>query len=270
MTEERRGRTIALCGKGGTGKTSLAALMVMRLAERGDLRILAVDADPAAGLGAALGVSVSRTLDEIRNDLVARFRQGERYAPADLAAELDYSVLAALGEGRRFALLAVGRPEGDGCFCAVNSVLKDAIAALARHFDVVIIDGEAGVEQINRRVMEQVDDLIAVSDTSAKGITVAATIGRLVRDRQVVSCSRMGLVVNRVRHDGEIAGLVPAAPLEVIAWIPEDDLVRQYDFAGRSLGELPVSSPARRAAERLADDLLGAGELLAVAPVQGT
>jgi len=246
MTDDRKSRTIAVCGKGGAGKTTVSALMVKNLAARGDLKILAVDADPAVGLATALRVPVRKTVDDIRNDLIGRLRNGERYDASDLPALLDYQVFDALTEGPGYAFLGIGRPETEGCFCRVNDLLRDVIATLAGNFDVVIIDGEAGVEQINRRVMEKVDDLVLVSDTSAKALQVAETIGHLARDRGAVAFRQMGLVVNRVRQEKELESIRERISLRLLGWIPEDDLIRDYDFRGRSLLELPDASPALR------------------------
>jgi len=176
---DKKTKTIALCGKGGVGKTSVSALMVKNLAERKDLKILAIDADPAVGLCTALGIQIKKTVDDIRNDLINSIKKGKSQDKTATLNMLDYELFEALTEYNNVGLLAIGRPESEGCFCRVNALLKDIIQDMAKNFDVVIIDGEAGVEQINRRVMKTVDHLITISDTSAKGLNVANTIKHL-------------------------------------------------------------------------------------------
>jgi len=181
---DKKPKTIALCGKGGVGKTSVAALMMKALARRKDLKILAIDADPAVGLCLALGLDVKKTVDDIRNDLIRSIQKGGGQNKSATLHQLDYELFDALTERGNVCFLAIGRPESEGCFCKVNSLLKDIIEDLAKNFDVVLIDGEAGVEQINRRVMKTVDHLVIVSDTSAKGLNVAKTIKHLAQDNQ--------------------------------------------------------------------------------------
>lgn len=237
--------TLAVCGKGGVGKTSFSALMVRHLAKR-EKKILAIDADPSGGLASALGVRVAKSVDDIRKDLIQEIKHGRARDSKDTLHMLDYELFDALEEAEGFALLAIGRPEDEGCYCKVNSLLKDIISDLAGSFDYVLIDGEAGIEQINRRVMKTVDHLLILSDTSAKGITVAETIYEVADANNAVDFSRIGLVLNRVRSEEEVRHISERVPFEVFGWIPEDDLIRDYDFEGRSLVELPSSSPAKQ------------------------
>ena len=123
------------------------------MAEKADKRILAIDADPAVGLATALGFRGERTVNDIRNDLIGRIEKGESENRQALLAALDYEVFAALEERENVAFLAIGRPEQEGCYCKVNSMLRDIIESVARNFDYVVIDGEAGIEQVNRRVL---------------------------------------------------------------------------------------------------------------------
>jgi CO dehydrogenase maturation factor len=236
-------KILAMCGKGGVGKTSLSALMVKLLSAGKNRKILAIDADPAVGLCTALGVTVRKTVDDIRKDLISKISAGESPGGRETLKHLDYELFDALEERDGYALLAIGRPEDEGCFCRVNNLLKDIIADLAGSFDVVLIDGEAGVEQINRRVMKTVDHLVLVSDTSAKGINVANTIARVAGDGKAVDFRSAGLVLNRVRSREEADDISLRTPLPIYGWIPEDELIRDYDFRGRPLTEIPAASP---------------------------
>jgi CO dehydrogenase maturation factor len=231
--------TLAVCGKGGVGKTSFSALMVKLLAKNSDRKILAIDADPSVGLASALGVRVTKSVDDIRKDIIKQIRDGQAGDSKDTLNMLDYELFDALEEAEGFALLAIGRPEDEGCYCKVNSLLKDIIFDLAGRFDYVLIDGEAGIEQINRRVMKTVDHLIVLSDTSAKGINVAQTIYDVANKNHAVDFSRIGLVLNRVRNEEEVRQITKRIPFEMFGWIPEDELIRQFDFQGKPLTGLP-------------------------------
>lgn len=240
---------IALCGKGGVGKTSISAMMVKLLARANGVRVLAIDADPAVGLAYALGIEVRRSVDDIRKCLITSIQDGRGQDIRETAKRLDYELFDALEEGDGFSFLAIGRPEDEGCFCRVNSLLKDIISDLAGRFDIVLIDGEAGVEQINRRVMKTVDHLVLVSDTSAKGVRVAETIAHVAFDKKAVDFKRMGLMLNRVRDAAEVENIRSRSGLDIYGWILEDDLIRDFDFHGRQLTLMPEDSQALAAVE---------------------
>jgi CO dehydrogenase maturation factor len=251
----KRTKIIALCGKGGVGKTSIAALMVGSLAGRGDLKILAIDADPAVGLCTALGIKVKKTVDDIRNDLINSVKRGKGGDRAGTLNMLDYEIFDAVTQRGNVGVLAIGRPEAEGCFCKVNSLLKDVIKNLAGGFDIVLIDGEAGVEQINRRVMEKVDCLIVVSDTSAKSVNVANTIGHLARDNKAVKYKSMGMILNRVRHKLEAEKIAQSVSMDILGRLPEDDLIREFDFQGKSFLDFPVKTAAYQTIESIIQSL---------------
>jgi len=225
--------------------------MVRHLAGRDGRKVLAIDADPCTGLSLSLGVPVKKSVDDIRKDLIAAIGNRRNPGGPDTLRALDYEIFDALSEGDGFALLSIGRPEDEGCFCRVNSLLKDVIRDLATGFDYVLIDGEAGVEQINRRVMKQVNHLIIVSDASAKGINVARTISRVAGGNRAVDFLTMGLVLNRVRGEDEVREIGRGIDLDIYGWIPEDDRIREYDHQGRPLLYMPEDSPADRVVRKL-------------------
>ncbi len=243
---------IAVCGKGGVGKTSISAAIVRMLLERGNSTVLAIDADPAVGLATAMGVDVVSTLNDVREDLIARLEEGKREDRAALLKLLDYEVWSAVVEKKAFAFLAIGRPESDGCYCQVNDILKDIIGSIAGNFDYVVIDGEAGIEQVNRRVMEMVTHLLLVSDASSRGLNVVKTI-KDVADR-TVKYHRAGLVLNRIVDEDEVGRLSLPADPACVGWVPEDAAIRSADIAGMSvltLPESPALSTVREIVERL-------------------
>src|SRR5450759_4155436 len=214
---------LAVCGKGGVGKTTVSAIGAKALAASG-VKALIVDADPAAGLAMALGIEPKRTLNDVRKALIEEVKAGRR-DERDLAVSVDYLVAEALTEMDNIAFLAIGRPEDVGCYCKVNVILKDAIDGPGRLFDVALIDAEAGIEQVNRKVMGAVDYVLLVSDTSAKAVRVAETI-KEVADR-MVGGEGAGLLVNRARDEGEAAAASKDTPLDVLGWMPDNRAVRR-------------------------------------------
>ena len=196
---QRDTKIIAVSGKGGVGKTTLSAAVVRTLTEcYPEARILAIDADPAIGLSTALGVEVRRTLDDIRKSIVNKTEAGETKQAIELLNEARFRIFDTMVENQSFAFIAIGRPETAGCYCAINTYLKEVISMLAGDFDYVVIDGEAGIEQINRRVMEKVTHLLLISDQSRKGIQVVKTV-KQVSD-ELVMADRVGLIINRVTN----------------------------------------------------------------------
>ena len=233
-------KVIAVSGKGGVGKTSLSAAAVRLLTEKfPDAKILAIDADPAVGLSTALGVEVTETLDDIRKR-VASDVTGKLRDTQDILAEARFRLFEAMKEQHGFAFLAIGRPEAAGCYCAVNTYLRQVISLLVNDFDYVVIDGEAGIEQINRRVMEKVTHLIFVSDQSRKGLQVIKTI-KDVAD-ELVMYDKAGVILNRVTHPDRI-GFDEVAGMKLLAAIGPDDSHAENDIEGRSVFTLPADSP---------------------------
>ena len=232
MTETSQSPVIiAVCGKGGVGKTSISALLTRMLLKDSAKRILAIDADPAIGLSYPLGVPVHKTVDEIRNAFIADVEKGKTAGKEELIRRLDYEMLNAMTETENLAFLAIGRPEGDGCYCQVNSLLRDIIKGIARNFDMVVIDGEAGVEQIDRRVMDMVTHLLLVSDASAKGRNVAATIEQVAKNKP--GLKKTGVFFNRLQDAEEADALYAQTRLSAIGWMAENALIRDLDRDGK-------------------------------------
>ena len=237
VTEKRKTRIIALCGKGGVGKTSIAAAVTKILTGDPRARVLAIDADPSVGLASALDISVRCTVDDVRNLLIKKIESREGGDKKQIISLLDYELTNALEERGNLAFLAIGRPEMEGCYCQVNEILKDIITALSSNFDYVVIDGEAGIEQINRRVMESVTHLILVSDQSAKGVGVITTLKKVAVD--AVHYERVGYIINRIRDEQELEKMQLPEDMEFLGSIPEDETIRNSDIEGKSLLMLP-------------------------------
>lgn len=246
---------IAVAGKGGVGKTSVAAAMVNIISKaHPESRLLAIDADPATGLSTALGVEVKETVDDIRKSIVESLDEGDTRTAIELLGDARYKIFDAMTETERFAFIAVGRPEAAGCYCKINGYLKEVISLLSADFDYVVIDGEAGVEQINRRVMEKVTHLFLVTDPSKKGRQVIASV-KEVADR-LMSPERTGVIVNRIL-DMKGADALDLNGQEAYAFIPADPDVAGFDTEGKSLLDLPEDSAL----------LLGVREALKIAGI---
>ena len=240
-------------GKGGVGKTSVAATMVRLLCQmHPGKRILAIDADPAVGLATALGVEVCLTVDDIRKAVVAQARQGDAKAAVELLGEARCQIFDAVAESRGFAFLAIGRPESAGCYCKVNGYLKEVIGLLAGSFDYVVIDGEAGVEQINRRVMEKVTHLLLITDASRKGTQVIQTVKKVADE--LVMYDQVGAIVNRL-PSREIIPLLDTGDIPVLSYIENDAALADFDIRGENVFYLPeeanIVRGVREAVEKL-------------------
>ena len=246
-------RLFAVCGKGGVGKTAFTVMMTRCLIENKKAgKLLLIDADPAMGLPMALGINVGRTMGQIREEIIWTNREGNKGEQRQLRNRLDYMVLQALFETDNFALLSMGRSETVGCFCPVNYLLRDTIETLSQSFDTIVIDGEAGLEQINRQVIRHVDVLLVISDATSRGLQTATLIKNMVQIDRVIQCEKMGLIFNRVQCDSEL--LKQSARdigIEVFGYIPHDENIMAQDLVGRSLLELPDSSSALTAVRNI-------------------
>ena len=240
---------VAVCGKGGSGKTALVALLTKYLLENKKHRLLVIDADPTMNLSSVLGLSPQKTVNTIREQVIQEARKAGKTEKHNLARSLDYLLFEALIEADRFSFLVMGRPESLGCYCPVNDFLRSGIEMLAENYDVVIIDGEAGVEQINRQVMKNVDTVVIVSDISNRGLQTAALIKDVITShKKIFKYQKLGLVLNRVNgQEKQLQPHILKTGLDLFGFIPEDPCVTQLDLEGKPLFELPGDSPAYEA-----------------------
>ena len=246
-------KILAVAGKGGVGKTSLAAVIVKLLVQSfPDKKILAIDADPAVGLSTALGIDVTMTIDDIRKEVVSTVEGGDTKSAVELLGEARYRIFDALVETDGFSFIAVGRPEAAGCYCKINSYLKEVIGLLSQSFDYVVIDGEAGIEQINRRVMEKVTHLLLVTDASKKGAQVVGTIAGVAKE--LVMYEKLGAVANRL-PDISVGEKLDLGDIPLLTAIPSDASLAEFDIKGENVFFLPEDAPivtgAREALKKL-------------------
>lgn len=237
---------IAVCGKGGVGKTVVSALLSRVLIDAGVFPLLLVDADPVGGLTSAIGEKAVDTLAGIRDRFINEARRTGKAGAEEAAGQLDYFILKALVERKGYSLLAMGHNEEKGCFCPANRLLKNAIDNLVSAFKGVLIDAEAGIEQINRDVTSRVTRVIAVIDASQRSMN---TLNMIV---DLVGSSHIAVVANRVSDRG--AFQLPE-DVELLGLIPENEALRQFDREGRTLWELPQDNEAVAAVRNIAHNL---------------
>lgn len=252
-------KTIAIAGKGGTGKTTVAALLVKFLSQKG--LVLAVDADPSTNLSQALGLPLedSKTVGRIREKMAEDVSKG-RLSPTISKPEYLYGkVVESLSESKGFDLLAMGRPEGPGCYCASNEFLRASLDKLVKDYKYayIVIDCEAGMEHISRQTTRDVDVLLILSDPTMKGVTTAARMKELIKELRS-SMGKVGLVINRVRGElaPEIRKAIEESGLQVFALIPEDPNMGDLEMKGRPVTELPKESPLQSKVKEIAEGLL--------------
>ena len=243
--------TIVVAGKGGVGKTALATLLIDLLSQKGI--VLAIDADPSTNLSDALGLPLGATVGKAREDLTEDIPKGRLSPTVPKQDVLDMKIREALVEAAKVDLLSMGRPEGPGCYCAANHLLRLSMERLAKNYDYMIVDSEAGMEHISRRTTEEVDFLLVVSDPTIRGVTAAARMKDLIKEMRT-KVGKVGLVINRVK-DGlpsEIEKAVGDFELEIVAAIPEDPNLAELEIKGKPIIELPPDSPLQK----------GAGEII--------
>ncbi len=246
---------IALAGKGGTGKTSIASLTVKYIMEKRKKPVLAVDADSNACLNEALGVEVHATIGGLREDSLEKIRAGsDRPGGMSMEQLFDYQVQQSVIEAKGFDLMVMGRPEGPGCYCAANNIIRKYTDKLSETYSYVVIDNEAGMEHLSRRTTHKVDLLLIVSDPSVRGVRTAERIQNLVKELNL-DVARHAVIINRTSGTDaeELRKLAEGIGMEVAAMIPQDRNIFDYDLQGRAICELPPDSPAVAALFNLLD-----------------
>ena len=242
---------IAVAGKGGVGKSTLSALLVQELAARTGKVILAVDADPNSNLGEKLGVTVERTIGDLRENLVKRSEDvtGSKHQ------EAMYQLRLSLVEGRDFDLVTMGRSEGRGCYCYVNNLLRTFLDEIMGQYGHVVIDNEAGMEHLSRRTCQRMDVLMVVSDATKVGLETASRILSLAREMEI-DIGKSVLVINRVHGElpARISERVPPGFSKLLL-LPHDVAVEELAMSSTQLTSLPRDSMLREAVHRLISEL---------------
>lgn len=251
-------KTIAMAGKGGTGKTSVAALLIKLLSQKG--LVLGVDADPSTNLSQALGLPLDdgKTVGKIREKMAEDVSKG-RLSPTIAKPEYLFSkIVESLAESKGFDLLTMGRPEGPGCYCAANEFLRASLDKLVKDYKYayIVMDCEAGMEHISRQTTRDVDVLLIMSDPTMKGVTTAGRMKKLIEEMRS-NVGKVGLVVNRVRGElsPEIKKAIDDTGLQIIDLIPEDPDMAGLEMQGKPVTELPPESPLLLKVKEIAEGL---------------
>jgi CO dehydrogenase maturation factor len=244
--------SIGFAGKGGTGKTTLAGLLIKYLVEKGKTPVLAVDADANANLNEVLGCEVEETLGDAREDMKRGVGTG---MTKDVYMEMKLQ--QAVIEEKGFDLIVMGRPEGAGCYCAANSLLTVYLDKLIGNYDFVVIDNEAGMEHISRLTTNNIDTLLVVSDPTRRGIQAGARIVELANDLSL-NIDRKLLIVNQSKEGQQeaVKKAVEQYGLALVGTVPEDPEIQEFDLNGRPTIALGGESPALKAAYEIFDKVL--------------
>ncbi len=245
--------TIAVAGKGGTGKTTFVALLIKYIRTHNLGYIIAVDGDPSANLNMALGMQLDETVGHVREAMSEQVQSGRYDVSIPKARFLEYRINESLVEGDRIDLIAMGRPEGPGCYCAANNILRDVIDRLKDEYDYVVIDNEAGMEHISRQTTRRVDKLFVVSDLTMRGLAAAGHIAQLV-DELGTRVGDVYLVINRVKDHIPPAMLdrVEELGFHLLGTLPEDGTISEFDMLGRPIFEIGDGAPVYKAVVQLA------------------
>ena len=264
------GFSIAVAGKGGTGKTSLCGLTIRYLTEKKRGPILAIDADANTNLNEVLGLHVHSSVGALREESLNTIRSNtERPGGMSMEQLFDYQIQQSLIEAKGFDLLVMGRPEGPGCYCAANNIIRKYMEKLADTYPFMVMDNEAGLEHLSRRTTQDMDLLLIISDPTVRGVMTAGRIAGLV-DELKLNVKRSVLIVNRAGdglcnpaqggsgngQDGKLQATIEAQGVEFAGFVPADQLIFEYDLNGKPLVELPADSRALTEYYAILDKLL--------------
>ncbi len=245
--------SIALAGKGGVGKTTVAGMLIKYLVAKGKTPILAVDADSNANLNEVLGLEVHDTLGQAREDM----KKGK--VPSGMTKDVFMSMRLeqAVAEEEGFDLVVMGTPEGAGCYCAANSLLAGFLEKLVNNYSFVVMDNEAGMEHISRLTTKNVDLLLIVSDTSRRGLQAGMRINQLSKQLNI-GVAKSYLIINQAKSDlpPEVMDLISQDGLELAGTVPADDTVYQYDLKGKPTITIEDENPAVKAIFEIFDRII--------------
>jgi CO dehydrogenase maturation factor len=249
--------TIALAGKGGVGKTTTAGMIIKYLMQTQPGAILAIDADPSSNLNMVLGLDLEWTVGDIRENMLAQVKSSLTAGGAAMGAleggmskhdYLDYEIRSALAEGDQFDLIAMGRSEGPGCYCAVNHNMREVIDSISKHYRYMVIDNEAGMEHLSRRTTRDVQHLFVVTDPTQRGLVAAGRIAGF-RKEMDIHIENTYLILNRLNGEmpPALAEYIEGMEIPLLGVIPADTNLVEFEFSGRPLVDLGDDSPVYQA-----------------------
>jgi CO dehydrogenase maturation factor len=258
--------TIALAGKGGVGKTTIAGMVIKYLVQNNPGPVLAIDADPSSNLNMVLGLDLDWTVGDIREDMLAQVKSSLVAGGAAMGAlpggvskhdYLDHQIRSSLAEGEAFDLIAMGRSEGAGCYCAVNHNLREVIDSIGKNYRYIVIDNEAGMEHLSRRTTRDVQHLLVVSDPTQRGIVAAERISSF-RNELDIRIEHTYLIINRLSGDlpPALASKIGKLDIPLLGTVPTDDELTNFEFSGKPLVELGNDSPVYQAVAGMLESIL--------------
>jgi len=245
--------SIALAGKGGTGKTTVAGLLVKYLLMKKKIPVLAVDADSNANFNEVLGLEVSDTLGNAREEMKKGIVPSGMTKDVFMSMKLEQSIVEADG----YDLVVMGQPEGPGCYCAANTLLTGFLERLTVNYPYIVMDNEAGMEHISRLTTRNVDVLLIISDNSRRGIQAALRINELAKNLNI-GVAKSYLVINQIKNEssGTVLNIVKNEGLELAGTIPQDNTIYEYDLNGRPTIEMPEDNKAVKAAFEIFEKII--------------
>ena len=245
--------SIALAGKGGTGKTTVSGMLIKYLIRKGKTPVLAVDADSNANLNEVLGLEVPDTLGNAREEM----KKG--IVPSGMTKDIFISMKLeqAVAEADGYDLIVMGQPEGSGCYCAANTLLINFLEKLSGNYPYIVMDNEAGMEHISRLTTSNVDILLTVTDTSRRGLQAAIRIHKLAQDLNI-GVDKSFLIINQCKEEprNEVLEMIAAEGLTLAGTIPEDDAVYTFDLNGTPTVEIPDDNQAMQAAFQIFEKII--------------
>ena len=246
---------IAILGKGGVGKSILTTLMAKNISLEYNLKLLLIDADPThPHLSKMVKLNPKKSIEKVRADLINSILSKES-STESIAENVDFNVYNAMVESKQFSLFSIGQPEGPGCFCPSNAILRRVIESISKDFDIILIDCEAGLEIVNRLVIQSVDIILIVTDISIRGIDTAESI-RSSADK-FTKYKQMSIIINKVRGNiSSILDKINSLNFELLELIPEDEKIIEFDLLGKPIIDLPLDSQSYLAVKKLVAELL--------------
>jgi CO dehydrogenase maturation factor len=246
---------IAVLGKGGVGKSIITALMAKNISLDYNYKLLLIDADPThPHLSKMVKLIPEKSIEDLRADLISSVRKQQDSAD-QIADNIDIKVYNALVESKRFSLFSIGQPEGPGCFCPSNAILRKVIESISKDFDIVLIDCEAGLEIVNRLVIQSVEIILIVTDLSIRGIDTAESIRSSAQ--KFTNYKKMGVIVNKVKGDiSIIEKRLKEREFKLIGHIPEDQNIINFDLEAIPIIDLPLKSESYLATKKIVHQLL--------------
>ncbi|MHA1727394.1 MAG: nucleotide-binding protein [Promethearchaeota archaeon] len=255
MNIQKRPLIISVVGKGGTGKTMITVLLAKVLSQKYDYKMLLIDADPShPHLSNMVKLTPEKSLEQVRIELVKKSSKKNKNLQK-LAENLDFDVYNAMSESKDFCLFSIGQPEGPGCFCPSNTLLRKVIESISKDFDIILIDCEAGLEQIQREVIRSVDILLIITDISLRSVETANSIKKGAK--KFTNYKKLGVIINKAKNNiGVIKKRLQKLDLPLLGEVHEDNIITEFDLEGKPLFDIPEDAQSLLEVEEILKKIL--------------